>query len=80
MKLYTVRVEYETVVYAANEKEAEREAVYAIKWEDDEPSMVDAEELSPGDHLPEPWKDNYIPWGGGKNVDGKTIKQIWEES
>jgi hypothetical protein len=75
MKLYTVRVEFETVVYAEDEKSAEREAIQAVKWEDEEPDQVWVEELEKGDELPYMWTEDCYPWGDKAT---KTIKQILE--
>lgn len=76
MKLYTVRVEFETVVYASDEKEAEREAIQAVKWEDEEPDQVNCEKIFPGDELPYKWTVDCIPWG---KEGQKTIGEIWKE-
>ena len=75
MKLYTVRVEFETVVYAKDERSAEKEAIQAIKWEDEEPYDTHVQELNKGDQLPTGWTEDCYPWGV-KAV--KTIKQILE--
>lgn len=79
MKLYTVRVEFETIVYAEDKRSAEREAIQAIKWEDEEPDNVEVGELKQGDELPYEWTEDCYPWGGGGR-ELKNIKQILKES
>ncbi len=76
MNLYKITVEYQTVVRAASLQEAEREAVYGIGKEiDEEPVMVDAEEITSLKDLPVGWNAQCRPWGETDPFD-RTIEQM----
>lgn len=74
MKLYKVEVTFETVVLAKDQKEAEHEAMWAVKMEDDEAEDIYATVIQNENDLPHGWDIECCPWG--KNKEGYTIKQI----
>ncbi len=76
MKLFKVKVEYETVIAAASEAEAQMSAKNIVRRIDDEPTEWDVEEIDCLYKLPYGWKSDYLPWDG----DGtKTIKEYLEQ-
>jgi len=76
MKLYKVKVEYETVILASSEKDAKEEAEYAIRHEiDDDPQNIEAFEISTLNELPFGWQPNCRPWGKRDEYD-RTIEGI----
>ena len=77
-KIFKVLVEYETVIYAADAKEAEEEAKYVVDYMDEEPIMVSAEEILSVDDLPEPWDKDCIPWNSERDLTVNEILKINE--
>jgi hypothetical protein len=75
MRLYKVRVEFETVILANSQKEAEQMSEYVIRRGDDPPERVDLEEITSSEDLPEGWDENCRPWGIRDSMD-RTIGQI----
>lgn len=76
MKLYKVEVIYQTVILAESEQDAERNAGYVIKKEDDaDPQMIMAEEVTNVAQLPAPWDGECRPWGERDPMD-RTIGQV----
>jgi hypothetical protein len=64
MKIYKVQITYETVIRAASQKDAERDANYIIKNEcDSAPTEIIADEISDVHELPCGWDEYCRPWG-----------------
>ena len=64
MKLYKVRVEYETVIRAESQERAEKDAPYIIHNEaDEEPVFVNGQEIETLKDLPRGWDGYCLPWG-----------------
>ena len=76
-KLFHVNLEYDLVVVADDENEAERIAKSVMRDESAEATLVSATEMkNKSDIPPGGWEDNCIPWG---SEDDDTIGQILEE-
>ncbi len=80
MKLYRVRVEWETVILAESPEQAERLAPGIIRQEDDPVDFVRTAEMTSDNDLPPGWDKDCIPWGLRNNPSSKTIGQILKES
>lgn len=64
MKLFKVRIEYETVVRAESAKQAEKDAEYIIRNAADDPAeIVIAQEITKLEDLPKRWSAQCRPWG-----------------
>lgn len=64
MKIYKVRIEYETVIRAESARDAEEQADSIIRHEcDSEPQLVNAQEVTDTTQLPEGWNAQCRPWG-----------------
>jgi len=69
MKLFKVRVEFETVICAKDKREAEMEAEYIIKNEDDGScESVYAEEIIKISDLPNGWDADCLPYNDNRNL------------
>lgn len=78
MKLYKVKVEFETVIAAKNQKDAIKNAEYVIKHEADDPaSDIEAVEITDESHLPDGWDTDCFPFNDSRNL---TIGEIWNEN
>lgn len=75
MKLYRVRLEYETVVLAEDERSAEAQAETVIRHEDDVADLVMAQEIKGIDDIPSRWDVSCRPWGERDPLD-RTIGEI----
>jgi hypothetical protein len=75
VKLYRVRVEFETVILAESKEAAEMDAESIIKNEDDGAESVDAREISGPTDLPFRWNAQCRPWGETDPYD-RTICEI----
>lgn len=79
MKLYKVRIEWETVIRARDETHAMMQAESVIRDGDDESDMVNATEIKTLEELPPGWNKDCRPWGETDPMD-QTIGQILEQS
>jgi hypothetical protein len=78
MSLYRVRIEYDTVVAANSEREAERTGERIVRCGDEEPLDSYASEIKNVDDLPDGWDpDECYPWGEESE---RTIRQILADS
>jgi hypothetical protein len=79
MKLYKVRIEWETVILARDETHAMDQAESVIRENDDQCDMVYATEIKTLADLPPLWFKNYNPWG---EIDpmNRNIGQILEQN
>lgn len=72
--LFKVNVQYTILVRADNKEEAEREAEYVVRHEDEEPEYTEAFEINDISEVPLSWR-NARPWGETDPYD-RTVKQI----
>ena len=72
-RLYRVTVEFELVVEAKSEREAESLAEYHANQDGSEPGLVVATVLKRIEDAPEEWRDS-IPFGGDRN-DERTVRE-----
>ena len=76
MKLYKVRVEYETVILAESQADAERSAPYILRHNADEDAdIVNAHEIKSLADLPQGWNAQCRPWGE-RDPNDRTIGEI----
>jgi len=76
MKLFKVRVEYETVIRAKDAKSAEEEADYVVRKKCDSPPVdISAEEIKTVADLPDQWDGRCRPWGERDELD-RTIGDL----
>lgn len=75
MKLFKVRVEYETVILAKDEDDAISQADYVIKNNDDGYEGVYVYKINDIDDLPSGWDGKCRPWGERDAFDRK-IEEI----
>lgn len=78
MKLYKVRVTFETVIAANNEEEAERKVQYGMSEIDDEPDTWESSEIKSLSDLPYCWNGDCIPWSND-DIRDKTVAEILNE-
>lgn len=82
LKLYRVTVEFETVILAKDEKEAEAAATRIVKENDEDANLVSAREMKSKDDLPPEWDEYCLPWPAQQKYaegDDKEIYKIFEE-
>lgn len=80
MKLYKVKVEYETVILATSPDGATREAEHAMRHEIGyPPQSIGASEIKSFSDLPKGWQPNYRPWGE-RDPHDRTIEGILKSS
>ena len=72
-RLWRVTVEFELVVEAKTEREAESLAEYHANHDGSEPGLVVATVLRRIEDAPEEWRD-IIPFGGDRN-DERTVRE-----
>lgn len=72
-RLYRVTVEFELVVEAKSEREAESLAEYHANKDGSEPSLTVATVVKRIEDVPEEWQDS-IPFGGDRN-DERTVRE-----
>ena len=75
MKIYKVRIEWETVIRAKDEDHAIKQAERIIRTGDDEPDCFIAKKISSQMELPEGWNAKCRPWGETDPYD-KTLGEI----
>ena len=76
MKLYKVQVVYTTVIAAANEVAAIREASNTVRLEDDnDPDEITADLIEHLSDLPGAWTASSRPWGL-RDLPDQTIGEI----
>lgn len=75
MKIYKVRMIFETVVTAESELQAQEEAAWVARYEDEEPIQSTPSLIESTSDLPKGWNSNCLPWGKG-NPDDLTIAEI----
>lgn len=75
MKIYRVEISYETVIRAASQKDAERQANRILRDSDEEPATVTAVEVTRLPCLPKGWNEDCRPWGDPDPHD-KTLREI----
>jgi len=63
MKIYRVRIEWETVIRAKDENHAMEQAERVIRDGDDEHDVVEATEIKSQTELPSGWNAKCRPWG-----------------
>lgn len=74
MKLYKVRVEFETVMAAKSKQDALMNAEYVIRHEADDPADdIQVTEITNESDLPNGWDDNCFPFNDDRNA---TIGEI----
>ncbi len=76
MKLFKVKAEYETVIAAASEADAQKRVQSIVRDIDEAPTEWDVEEIDCLYKLPYGWRSDYLPWDG---EDNKTVKEYLEE-
>jgi hypothetical protein len=75
MQLYNVEVTYNVVILAENKRDAERQAPYIARHEDDsDPVAVVSEQIESAADLKDLWDADCIPYGD--NPGGRTIEEI----
>ena len=85
LKLYRVTVEFETVILAKDEEEAEAAATSTIKENDDSANLISAVEMRSSQDLPPEWTECCLPWPAkqkyvdGKENENKEILKYFEE-
>lgn len=65
MKIFRVKVTYETVIRAESQTDTERYADRIIRDSDETPTEVDADMISSISELPDGWDQNCLPWETG---------------
>lgn len=75
MKLYKVEVTYEIVMLAESREQAEQDAPYIIRNEDDSTPNADATEITAEAELPGEWDARCLPFGTREKPE-RTIGQI----
>ena len=76
MKIYKVRVEYETVICAESQADAEANAPYILRHDaDEEADIVTADEIKSLADLPKRWDARCRPWGE-RNPNDRTVGEI----
>lgn len=65
MKIFRIKVTYETVIRAESQADAERYADRIIRDSDEIPTEVDANMISSISELPDGWDQNCMPWETG---------------
>ena len=83
MKLFKIKVEYETVVAAEDGDALDIDQInHLIKYIDDPIASVSAKEIKNKSQLPEGWNDECIPWAIGELGREERCKIIrcWLES
>ena len=76
MKLYKVRVEYETVIRAESQADAECDAPYILRHDADEDAdIVTANEIESLADLPQGWNAQCRPWGE-RDPHDRTVGEI----
>jgi hypothetical protein len=78
MRLFKVKVEYETVIRAESKEHIEKYAETYIREIDDPISAVDVVELEDIKDLPDGWDGECRPWGERDPYD-RTIEQILKD-
>ena len=63
MKIYRVKIQYETVIRAKSQEDAEKQAHWILIESDEEPDSVEAAEITSLSELPNEWNKWCIPWG-----------------
>ena len=63
MRIYKIKVTYETVIAAACEEEAEINANSIIREADENPKSIKVEAIPTPNDLPKDWSLGCIPWG-----------------
>ena len=72
-RLWRVTVEYETLVVADSERQAEAEAEYYVGEDVSEPSLTVATQVHKIEDVPADWQDS-IPFGGDRK-DERTCRE-----
>ena len=72
-RLYRVTVEFELVVEAKSEREAEHLAEHHANQDGSEPSLTVATVVKRIEDVPDDWQDS-IPFGGDRN-DERTVRE-----
>ena len=75
MKIYRVEIKYETVIRAASQEDAERQANRILRDSDEEPDTVTAVEVTQLPCLPMGWNGDCRPWGETDPHD-RTLREI----
>ncbi len=76
MKLFKVKITYETVILAKSQAEAEQDAPYIVRYDaSDDIASVSSEEVKSLSDLPRGWGDRCRPWGERDPLD-RTIGQL----
>jgi hypothetical protein len=75
MKLYKVRITFETVIRAESPGDAADKAERVIRDNDDPHSEIESDEIRSMDDLPEGWDAKCRPWGERDPYD-RTIGEI----
>lgn len=65
MKIFRVKVTYETVIRAQSSAEAEQSADRVIRDSDEDPQEVDAVFITKLSELPDGWDQSCLPWETG---------------
>ena len=75
-KIYKVKVEFETVIRATNQEEAEKLAQSIVKTEDDQASLISSSEIQKEQDLPKGWDKWCLPWGERHPMDWEICRQL----
>ena len=75
LKLFKVKVTYETVVLAQDREIADKMFQFGMGEIDDNPTTISSEPISTIEDIPPKWCGKCVPWGD-VNLDERTIKEI----
>lgn len=74
-RLWRVTVEYELLVVADNEREAESEGEYYAGEDGSEPGMVIAHQVRSVEEIPHEWRQ-AIPFGGDRDDERTCVERV----
>ena len=74
-RLWRVTVEYELLVVADNEREAESEGEYYAGEDGSEPGMVTAHQVRKVEEIPAEWRQ-AIPFGGDRDDERTCAERV----
>lgn len=76
MKMFKVKIVYETVILEEDEKSVKQNADYHLRYCDDLPQSVTAEEIKSLGDLPAGWDGRCRPWGKRNPMDWTIAEQL----